>query len=71
MGLALVLGHRWNRLRPAVVYEDVGTAHVYEPAFFVHALPHNPPQVRPVKNGARRHHCDCTKAAWTLSTWDA
>ncbi|MFD3948008.1 SAVED domain-containing protein [Streptomyces sp. NPDC058579] len=37
MGLALLLGHRWNRLRPTVVYEDVGTADVYEPAFFVHA----------------------------------
>ncbi|WP_405430563.1 SAVED domain-containing protein [Streptomyces anulatus] len=37
MGLALLLGHRWNRLRPTVVYEDVSTAQVYEPAFFVQA----------------------------------
>ncbi|WP_262705626.1 MULTISPECIES: SAVED domain-containing protein [Streptomyces] len=37
MGLALLLGHRWNRLRPTVVYEDVSTTQVYEPAFFVQA----------------------------------
>ncbi|MER6718072.1 SAVED domain-containing protein [Streptomyces halstedii] len=37
MGLALLLGHRWNRLRPTVVYKDVGTAQVYEPAFVVQA----------------------------------
>ncbi|MFG3151505.1 SAVED domain-containing protein [Streptomyces sp. NPDC048219] len=37
MGLALLLGHRWNRLRPTVVYEDVSAAHMYEPAFFIHA----------------------------------
>ncbi|WP_329012041.1 SAVED domain-containing protein [Streptomyces sp. NBC_00690] len=37
MGLALLLGHRWNRLRPTVVYEDVSTAQVYEPAFFIQA----------------------------------
>ncbi|MFJ5865067.1 SAVED domain-containing protein [Streptomyces parvus] len=43
MGLALLLGHRWNRLRPTVVYEDVGTVDAYEPAFFVHASPRNPP----------------------------
>ncbi|MFF8442327.1 SAVED domain-containing protein [Streptomyces californicus] len=37
MGVALLLGHRWNRLRPTVVYEDVSTAQVYEPAFFIQA----------------------------------
>ncbi|MFF2601311.1 SAVED domain-containing protein [Streptomyces californicus] len=37
MGLALLLGHRWNRMRPTVVYEDIGTAQVYEPAFFIQA----------------------------------
>ncbi|MEU3921312.1 SAVED domain-containing protein [Streptomyces sp. NPDC029004] len=37
MGLALRLGHRWNRLRPTVVYEDVRTAQGYEAAFTVQA----------------------------------
>lgn len=37
MGLALMLGHRWNRLRPTTVYEDVDTEAVYEPAFVVSA----------------------------------
>ncbi|MEU9014750.1 SAVED domain-containing protein [Streptomyces sp. NPDC048479] len=37
MGLAVLLGHRWNRLRPTVVYEDVRTAQGYEPAFTVEA----------------------------------
>jgi len=37
MGLALLLGHRWNRLRPTVVYEDVQSANVYEKAFTVDA----------------------------------
>ncbi|MFI5761303.1 SAVED domain-containing protein [Streptomyces sp. NPDC051563] len=37
MGLALLLGHRWNRLRPTVVYEDVRTAQGYEPAFVIPA----------------------------------
>ncbi|GGW95638.1 SAVED domain-containing protein [Streptomyces chryseus] len=37
MGLALLLGHRWNRLRPTVVYEDVRTAQGYEAAFTVQA----------------------------------
>lgn len=36
-GLALLLGHRWNRLRPTVVYEDVRTAQGYEAAFTVEA----------------------------------
>ncbi len=35
MGLALLLGHRWNRVRPTTVYEDNGTD--YEPAFTVSA----------------------------------
>lgn len=37
MGLALLLGHRWNRLRPTVVYEDVRSAQGYEAAFTVEA----------------------------------
>ncbi|WP_043686581.1 SAVED domain-containing protein [Streptomyces xylophagus] len=37
MGLALLLGHRWNRLRPTVVYEHVATEDVYEAAFTVDA----------------------------------
>lgn len=37
MGLALLLGHRWNRLRPTVVYEDVNTAAIYEAAFTISA----------------------------------
>ncbi|WP_406381362.1 hypothetical protein OHU25_51375 [Streptomyces sp. NBC_00117] len=37
MGLAVLLGHRWNRLRPTVMYEDVRTAQGYEPAFTVEA----------------------------------
>jgi hypothetical protein len=37
MGLALLLGHRWNRLRPTVVYEDVRTVQGYEAAFAVEA----------------------------------
>ncbi|MEV6985803.1 SAVED domain-containing protein [Sphaerisporangium sp. NPDC051017] len=37
MGLALLLGNRWNRLRPTVVYEDVATEQVYEESFTIHA----------------------------------
>ncbi|GAB3430160.1 SAVED domain-containing protein [Actinophytocola sediminis] len=37
MGLALLLGHRWNRLRPTVVYEDVQGRAVYEKAFTIDA----------------------------------
>ncbi|MDQ0938395.1 SAVED domain-containing protein [Streptomyces sp. V1I1] len=37
MGLALLLGHRWNQLRPTGVYEDVRTAQGYEAAFTVQA----------------------------------
>ncbi|MEV0038868.1 SAVED domain-containing protein [Streptomyces sp. NPDC050804] len=37
MGLALLLGNRWNRLRPTTVYEDVNGQQVYEKAFVVDA----------------------------------
>lgn len=37
MGLAMLLGHRWNRLRATVVYEDVGSQEGYEAAFTVDA----------------------------------
>lgn len=36
MGLALLLGHRWNRVAPTVVYEDLASRG-YEPAFTVSA----------------------------------
>jgi len=36
MGLALFLGHRWNRVAPTVVYEDLVSLG-YEPAFTVSA----------------------------------
>lgn len=36
-GLALLLGHRWNRLRPTVVYEHLGPGRGYTPAFTVDA----------------------------------
>ncbi len=34
-GLALLLGHRWNRLRPTTVYEHRGIGQGYEPAFTI------------------------------------
>ena len=37
LGFSLLLGHRWNRVAPTVVYEDVRTASTYEPAFTVDA----------------------------------
>jgi hypothetical protein len=37
MGLALLLGHRWNRVRPTTVYEDVAGNPIYEPAFTIDA----------------------------------
>ncbi|GAB3206409.1 SAVED domain-containing protein [Marinactinospora thermotolerans] len=37
MGLAVLLGSRWNRLCQAVVYEDVKTGDIYEAAFTVEA----------------------------------
>lgn len=36
MGLALLLGHRWNRVAPTIVYEDLATLG-YEAAFSVSA----------------------------------
>ncbi|MEU1050495.1 SAVED domain-containing protein [Streptomyces sp. NPDC005897] len=36
--LALLLGNRWNRLRPTTVYEDVNAEQVYEKAFVIDAL---------------------------------
>ena len=37
MALAVMLGHRWNRVRPTTVYEDVATESFYEPAFAIDA----------------------------------
>jgi hypothetical protein len=37
MGVALLLGHRWNRVAPTIVYEDLGSHDGYEPAFHVSA----------------------------------
>jgi hypothetical protein len=36
-GLALLLGHRWNRVAPTLVYEDLGTGRGYVAAFTVAA----------------------------------
>jgi hypothetical protein len=36
-GLALLLGHRWNRVAPTVVYEDLGPGRGYIAAFTVAA----------------------------------
>ncbi|MCR3753714.1 hypothetical protein LX88_007723 [Lentzea californiensis] len=36
-GLALLLGHRWNRLAPTTVYEHLGPGRGYTPAFYVDA----------------------------------
>jgi len=36
-GLALLLGHRWNRIRPTVVYEHLGPGRGYTAAFTVDA----------------------------------
>jgi hypothetical protein len=36
-GLALLLGHRWNRLRPTTVYEHLGVGKGYQPAFTIDA----------------------------------
>ncbi|MEU3571255.1 SAVED domain-containing protein [Kitasatospora sp. NPDC036755] len=35
MGLAVLMGHRWNGLRPTTIYEDLTTT--YEPAFHINA----------------------------------
>jgi len=37
LGLAALLGHRWNRVKPTIVYEDVQGEHTYEAAFTVDA----------------------------------
>ncbi|MFF7159623.1 SAVED domain-containing protein [Streptomyces sp. NPDC008139] len=37
MGLAVLLGNRWNRLRPTTVYEDINGQQVYEKAFTIEA----------------------------------
>jgi hypothetical protein len=37
MALAVMLGHRWNRVRPTTVYEDVATESFYERAFTIEA----------------------------------
>jgi hypothetical protein len=37
MGLAVLLGNRWNRLRPTTVYEDINGQQVYEKAFVIDA----------------------------------
>ncbi len=37
MGLGLLLGHRWNRVAPTLVYEDLGQSRGYEQAFHVDA----------------------------------
>lgn len=36
-GLALLLGHRWNRLAPTTIYEHLGPGRGYAPAFTVNA----------------------------------
>jgi SMODS-associated and fused to various effectors sensor domain len=36
-GLALLLGHRWNRIRPTIIYEHLGPGRGYTPAFTVGA----------------------------------
>jgi hypothetical protein len=36
-GLALLLGHRWNRTRPTIVYEHLGPGRGYTPTFAVDA----------------------------------
>ncbi|MFD6694772.1 SAVED domain-containing protein [Micromonospora aurantiaca (nom. illeg.)] len=37
MGLALLLGHRWNRVAPTTVYEEIRHNVQYEPAFTINA----------------------------------
>lgn len=36
-GFALLLGHRWNRMRPTLVYEHLGMGRGYTPAFNIPA----------------------------------
>ena len=35
--LALLLGHRWNAMRPTIVYEHLGTGNGYTPTFLIPA----------------------------------
>lgn len=35
--LALLLGHRWNAMRPTIVYEHLGTGNGYAPTFVISA----------------------------------
>ncbi|MDX6501984.1 MAG: SMODS-associated and fused to various effectors sensor domain [Blastocatellia bacterium] len=37
LGLAVLLGHRWNRVKPTAVYEEIPSEGKYEPAFEVQA----------------------------------
>lgn len=37
MGLSLLLGHRWNRVAPTIVYEDLGAKLTYQAAFTISA----------------------------------
>jgi SMODS-associated and fused to various effectors sensor domain len=34
-GLALLLGHLWDRMPPTLVYEDLGAGNAYQPAFLL------------------------------------
>jgi hypothetical protein len=34
-GLALLLGHLWDRLPPTLLYEDLGVGNAYQPAFLI------------------------------------
>jgi hypothetical protein len=34
-GLALLLGHLWDRMPPTLVYEDLGAGNAYQPAFLI------------------------------------
>jgi SMODS-associated and fused to various effectors sensor domain len=34
-GLALLLGHLWDRVLPTLVYEDLGAGNAYQPAFLI------------------------------------
>jgi hypothetical protein len=34
-GLALLLGHLWDRMPPTLLYEDLGAGNAYQPAFLI------------------------------------
>jgi SMODS-associated and fused to various effectors sensor domain len=34
-GLALLLGHIWDRMPPTLLYEDLGAGNAYQPAFLI------------------------------------